>query len=157
MCDRLGSKSWTTSRLRYREGDCYVFSNLRELRRIAPSRTRKSIFECNSLGGLRSLHCEDELARGRPKRTEKGQRMGAPDRGRQPRTGGRNVTVMDEWIEAFWCFGSRAIIKHVAMRRRILGNEYCRRTSANGSRRQRSTMQVARPLRSLHILDDGTM
>jgi hypothetical protein len=41
-----------------------------------------------------------------------------------------------EKLQMLLCFGSKAIIKYVAMRRSIFGNEYCRSTSTDGFRRK---------------------
>jgi hypothetical protein len=63
---------------------------------------------------------------------------------------------MEEPSDVFWHFGSKAIIMNVAMRRPIFGNEYCRRASPDGFRRQRSTMQMVSLLRRFDSRDDRT-
>jgi hypothetical protein len=78
------------------------------------------------------------LEDGREDRKRK--RIGTPGgrgpRGRQRRKRGRTGAVRDTSTEVFSSFGRKAIVKYVAVRRSIFGNEYCRSTSTDALRRE---------------------
>jgi hypothetical protein len=51
-------------------------------------------------------------------------------------------------------FVSKAIIKCVAVRRPVCGDEYCKSTSTYGIRKQKSTTQMVNLLRHFDTPDD---